>query len=74
MKTKEILNKVAEANGVSVKEVYEEIQKAIDDAWQNPPNDGGVTVAYQQKVPCKGKVPTPEELIHYMVREIKRST
>lgn len=73
MKMKKVLREVARANGVSVKEVREEIQKAIDEAWKTPPNDGGVTAAYQKKVPCRGEIPTPEELIHYMAGEIRRT-
>ncbi len=73
MKMKKVLREVARANGVSVKEVREEIQKAIDEAWKTPPNDGGVTAAYQQKVPCRGEIPTPEELIRYMAGEIRRT-
>lgn len=70
MKIQEILIKVADKNNVSVNEVREEIQKAIDYAWLNPPNDGGVTISNQQKVPCKGKIPTPEELIRYVAEEL----
>lgn len=73
MKMKKVLREVARANGVSVKEVRKEIQKAVDEAWKNPPNDGGVTASYQQRVPCRGEIPTPEELIHYMAGEIRRT-
>ncbi len=72
MKMKKILKQVAKENGVTVKEVREEIQKAITEAWKNPPADGGVTAAYQRKVPCKGEIPTPEELIRYAAAEIRR--
>lgn len=73
MKMKKVLREVARANGVSVKEVRKEIQKAVDEAWKTPPNDGGVTAAYQQRVPCRGEIPTPEELIRYMAGEIRRT-
>ena len=69
---RKILREIARANGVSVKEVREEIQKAIDEAWKNSSNDD-VTAAYQRKIPCKGKVPTPEELIRYAVQEIRKT-
>lgn len=71
MNTKKIFRIVARQNGVTVKEVREEIQKAITEAWKNQPKDGGVTAAYQRKVPCTGEIPTPEELIQYAVREIQ---
>ena len=63
MNMKKILKRIAKENGVTVEEVREEMQKAITEAWKNPPADGGVTAAYQRKVPCKGEVPTPEELL-----------
>lgn len=72
MRMEKILKQIAKKNGVSIKEVQKEMQKAIDDAWKNPPDDGGVTVAYQRKVPCKGKIPTPEEVIAYMATEMKK--
>lgn len=71
MRMEKILKQIAKKNGVSIKEVRKEIQRSIDDAWENPPDDGGITTAYQQKVPCKGKVPTPEEIIRYVVTEMK---
>ncbi len=39
MKMEKILKKVARANGVTVKEVKTEIQRAINEAWKNPPVD-----------------------------------
>lgn len=65
MSMRRILRKIARENGVSLAEVRTDMQEAIHTAYQNPPNDGGVTAAYQRRVPCKGEVPTPEELIHY---------
>ena len=72
MRMRKILKQVARENGVTVKEVREEMQKAINEAWQNPPRDGGVTAAYQRRVPCRGTIPTPEELIRYAAAEIKK--
>lgn len=72
MRMKKILKQIAKENGVTVKEVREEMQKAITDAWTNPPKDGGLTAAYQNHVPCKGEIPTPEELICYAAAEIQK--
>ena len=69
MNMKKILKKVARANGVTVKEVETEIQKAINEAWKNPPDD--VTVSYQRRVPCTGEIPTPDEFIRFMADEIR---
>lgn len=73
MRMKKILEQIAREHGVTVKEVREEMQKAITEAWMNPPEDGGVTAAYQRRVPCKGAIPTPEELIRYAAAEIQKT-
>lgn len=72
MSMKRIYREVAKQNGVSVKEVKLEIQKMIEDAWGNPPRDGGVTQAYQRRVPCKGEKPTPDELIRYVAAKVRQ--
>lgn len=66
-----VLRNVAREHGVTVKEVREEMQKAITEAWKNPPEDGGMTAARQRRVPCAGEIPTPEELIRYLAGELK---
>lgn len=72
MGMRKIYREVARKNGVSVKEVKQEIQKMIEDAWGNPPNDGGVTQAYQKQVPCRGEMPTPDELICYLAAKVRQ--
>ena len=49
MSMRKIYRKIARENGVSVKEVKEDMQAAITAAYQNPPKDGGVTAAYQRQ-------------------------
>lgn len=73
MSMRQILRKVAKENGVTLAEVRAEMQAAIDVAYQSPPEDGGVTRAYQQRVPHKGETPTPEELIRYSARQIQKN-
>lgn len=67
---RKIYRKVAKKHGVSVKEVKEEMQKALDHAYTNTPDDG-VTEAYQKQVPSKGEIPTPEEFIRYAANKVK---
>lgn len=74
MDMEELYRRIALKNGVSAEEVRKEIQKAIDEAWKNPPEDGGATRAYQSLVPCRGSIPTPEELIRYAAREIYKNS
>jgi hypothetical protein len=66
-----IYRKVARKHGVTVKEVKDEMQKALDYAYTNIPDDG-VTGAYQKQVPSKGEIPTPDEFIMYAANKIKK--
>ena len=71
MSTKEIYEKVARKNGVSTKEVKEEIEKAVNTAYTEGKDD--VTEILWQYVPKKGEVPTSEELIAYLTKQLHRS-
>jgi len=68
---RKIYRKVARKHGVSVEEVKEEMQKALDHAYTNTPDDG-VTRAYQKQVASKGEIPTPDEFIRYAANKIKK--
>lgn len=70
MSMRKIYRKVAKKHDVSVKEVKEEMQKALDHAYSNTADDG-VTGAYQKQVPSKGDIPTPEEFIKYAANKVK---
>lgn len=66
MNMKKIYKKVAKQYGVSVQEVEREIQAAIADAYADPLNHNEITQLYQQNVPRKGEIPTPDEVIRYL--------
>lgn len=68
MEAKRVLKMVAKRNGVSLKEVRKEIQEAINYAWKDMP-EGGEEL--RKKVPCRGEVPTPEELICFLSNEAR---
>lgn len=72
MSMRSIYRKIAKENGVSIKEVKEEMQSAIKYAYENTPQDG-ITAARQNAVPRKSEIPTPEELIKYAVNKVKTS-
>lgn len=62
------IQEVAMREGITVEEVRKEMKKAmlVGLCSQDP--------AIQEKwkrVPCKGEVPTPEELITYMAENVK---
>lgn len=70
MSNRKIYRKIARENNVSVAEVKQDMQRAINYAYQNTPDDG-VTKAYQNRVPRKGTVPTVDEFLTYARRELK---
>ena len=72
MSMRSIYRKVATKYGVSAKEVRKEIQATITEAYTNPLNQNEITKAYQNRVPCKGEIPTPEEMIRYLAKQAKK--
>ena len=70
MGMRSIYRKIAKEHGVSVKEVKEEMQAAINHAYTHTPKDG-VTGAYQDRVPRKGDIPTADEFIKYAANKVK---
>ncbi len=68
MNTKKIIKEVAKQFGVSEKEVLQEMQAAINIAYENPSDD--FVAVRQKRVPCNGRVPTPDEFIKYTAEKI----
>lgn len=71
MSNRKIYRKIAKENHVSVTQVKQEMQDAINHSYQNAPNDG-VTKAYQNRVPRKDTVPTVDEFLTYVKNELKK--
>ncbi len=71
MSMRSVYRKVAKQNGVSVKEVKSEIQKAIDAAWDNP-DKSPEAASYQSLVANGGKKPSIEELIKFGAKEVSK--
>lgn len=69
MSMRKIYRQIAKKYGVSVQEVKQEMQAAINEAYQGSTDE--ITTAYQQQVPRKGEIPTQEELIRYISKEVK---
>lgn len=69
MNARRAIREVAKQRGVSVAVVRAEIEAAIRDAWSK---DNALLIAYQRKVPCKGDIPTPGELIEYIAKKLHR--
>jgi len=66
-KAEKALEQIAKKEGVSIDTVRKEIQHAICTARQS--SDPKIQTAWRA-VPCKGKIPTPEELILYIAKRI----
>lgn len=71
MSNRKTYSKIAKKNRTSINKVKKGMQEAINSAFTNSSNDV-LTKAYQNQVPCKGDIPTPDELIKYAVTEIRR--
>lgn len=73
MNMRKIYRELAKKHGVSVKAVREDMQVAITEAYTNPLNDNEITKAYQSRIPCRGEIPTPEEVVEYLAAQVKRA-
>lgn len=69
MNLNKILKDIAIKNGVSVAQVRQDIQAALDKGWNS--SDERVR-AYWRKIPTKHEKPTLEEVILFMVTECKK--
>lgn len=70
MSMRKIYRKIARENGVTLADVRKDMKEAIDFGYNHCPNNG-ITAAYQNRVPRKGDVPTPEEFIRYAAAQVK---
>lgn len=69
-KFNKVMNTIGIGEGISSKEVEKEIQIAIDSGFDNP--DPAVRAEWA-KVPFKGERPTPQEVIKYLCKEMKKN-
>ena len=67
-KMEKIMQEIAKDHGVSVEEVRRELELAIQAARANP--DPQVQAQWAN-IPCKGDIPTPEELIAHLGKTVK---
>lgn len=68
MNMRKVYREVAKQNGVSVQEVKREMQAAITEAYNA--RESGETAKAWKDLQCRGEVPTPEELIGFVLREV----
>lgn len=65
MNMRKIYRELAKKHGVSVKEVRQEMQAALTEAYTDLQNDNEITRACQNRVPRQGGIPIPEEAVRY---------
>ena len=73
MSMRKIYRELAKKHGVSVKEIRQDMQAALTEAYTNPLNNNAITKAYQNRVPRQDKIPTPEEAVRYFAGELKKN-
>ena len=70
MNERKILRTVAKKYGISLAQVSAEIHESIRIAYEQTPTDS-ITAAYQNRIPRQGNIPTPEEFIAYVAKQVK---
>ncbi|BAK98638.1 hypothetical protein OBV_14400 [Oscillibacter valericigenes Sjm18-20] len=68
---RKIYRKLARQHGVTVAEVKQNIQEAINAAYTDPDRNL-ITIKAQNAVLRRGEIPTPDELINYAAAEVRR--
>ncbi len=68
MNVRKAIAETAKQNGVSVNEVLEEIQKAINEGMKS--SDPQVKEMWKN-IPRKGEIPTPEEIIEFISKNVR---
>ena len=67
-KFKRALREIAKREGISTKEVYREMQKAIDAGYSNP--DPTIQAAWKE-VPVWFGRPRPEDVVRFCAKKVK---
>ncbi len=73
MSNRKIYRKLAKESKISMCEVKQSMQSALDYAFRNP-NNPSIINSYQNQVPRKDEVPTPDEFIKYAVQKLRNET
>ncbi|MEY8236613.1 sporulation initiation factor Spo0A C-terminal domain-containing protein [Lachnospiraceae bacterium 66-29] len=73
MSMRKIYRELAKKHGASAKEVQQEMQAALTEAYTDPLNNNEITKAYQNRVPRQGAIPTPEEAVRYLAGKVKKN-
>ncbi len=72
MNMDDIYSKIAKEHGITVEEVKKEMQAAVDCAYNNPEKTMQERMI-QARISHNGGTPTAEELIAYVIRQVKQN-
>ena len=67
-KLRAVVLRIAKAHGISVEQVWREMDFAVEAARNNPDPEARAQFA---QIPCKGDTPTTEELLAYIAKKIQ---
>ena len=67
MSMRKLYRKLSRQKGVSLKSLKSDMQQARDTAWKMP-QDSSVR-DYQKRIPARGAVPTPDEVILHSAKK-----
>lgn len=63
-----IFERLARERNITVDEMREIISARIERGWNDP---DPVKRAQWERIPCAGEIPTPEELLRYVVEKLE---
>lgn len=69
MNIAKIYYEIAKQKEITIKEARKEIKDALDQSYQNPNRSIRVR-QLQDKVPRKKEIPTPEEFLEFIIKEM----
>jgi len=70
---RKIYRKLSKKHGVTVAEVKQDMQEAINTVYTDPDRNL-INIKAQNAVPRKGDIPTPDELIRYAAAEVRKKS
>ena len=70
---RKLYRKLAKKHGVTVAEVKQDMQEAINTVYTDP-DKNLINIKAQNAVPRMGDIPTPDELIRYAAAEVRRKS
>lgn len=66
---RKICGQLAEQRSTTAEVIYQEMQKAIVEAYRTPqPKE---TEGYREKIPSSGSIPSPEEVLAFLCQEMQ---